>query len=158
MKLLAIDPGLSYTGYAVIERKDSKLILLVADVIVLRQKFTIPQKLKIIYDELRYLAEEHQITDLALETAFLGKNAATFTKLGYIRGLLYLLSETNSLCIHEFAPQVVKKAVTGHGFSDKEDVAKMVKRRFPSLKEVKRSDITDAVAIGLCAIACMKPD
>lgn len=156
MKLLSIDPGLSCTGYAVFEKKDSKLLLLVADMIVLRKKFTIPQKLKIIHDELSYLIAEHDITDIALETPFLGKNAATFTKLGYIRGLVYLLSEVNTAAIHEFAPQVVKKSITGHGFSDKDEVARAVRKRFPQLGEIRKNDITDAIAVGLCAIACKK--
>lgn len=152
MKLLAIDPGLSFTGYAIFSRGNGKTVLLAADVIKVKSSLSIPAKLKFLYDTCNEMIGKNEITDLAIETPFLGKNAATFTKLGYIRGLLYLLSEAHLLTLHEFAPQVVKKAVTGSGRSDKEVVARIMKARFPELSNANRLDVTDATAVGLCAL------
>lgn len=152
MRLLAIDPGLYFTGYAVFVRDGSATLLLAADAIKVKGTLSIPQKLKFLYDTLNNMICEYEITDIALETPFLGKNAATFGKLAYIRGTLYLLSEIHSLQIHEFAPQEVKKAVTGVGNADKESVARVMRSRFPKLKVSVRTDVTDAVAIGMSAI------
>ncbi len=156
MKLLAIDPGLSFTGYAVYVRDGQKTLLLAADVIKVKSTLSIPAKLKFLYDSINDMVCDHEVTDLAIETPFLGKNAATFAKLGYIRSVLYLLSEVHSLSLHEFAPQVVKKAITGNGHADKDMVARVMRRLYPKLIDSRRTDVTDAAAVGMCAIYLMK--
>ncbi len=161
MKLLAVDPGLSFTGYAIFsydahaKRGETKNILLLADVIKLKQALSIPQKLKFIYDFLNDMICDHEITDISLETPFLGKNAATFGKLSYIRSLLYLLSQVHDLSLHEFPPQVIKKIITGNGHADKDSVARVMRKHYPLLIDARRTDVTDAAAIGLCAILLM---
>jgi len=151
MKLLSIDPGLSFTGYAIFDRGPDRPILLSANVIKLKNTLSIPAKLKFLYDTFNDMICDYEITDIAIETPFLGKNAATFTKLGYIRSVVYLLSEVHSLGLHEFAPQVVKKAVTGFGASDKDAVARVMRRMYPILIDIRRTDVTDAAAVGTCA-------
>lgn len=157
MKLLAIDPGLSFTGYALFATEGPTLVLLDANVIKVKSTLSIPQKLKFLYDTITDLICDHEITDIAIETPFLGKNAATFTKLGYIRGIVYLLTEIHSTAIHEFAPQTVKKAVTGVGTADKDQVARVMRRFFPRLIDARRTDVTDAAAIGMCVILTKAP-
>jgi crossover junction endodeoxyribonuclease RuvC len=49
----------------------------------------------------------------------------------------------------EYTPLQVKKAVTGNGKAQKEQVAFMVKRILNIKKEIKPLDITDAIAIAL---------
>ena len=156
MKILAIDPGLYFTGYAVLEKEGSRVSLIAADVIKVKSGLTIPQKLKFLYDTINEMVCDYEVTDLAFETPFLGKNAATFTKLGYIRGALYLISEIHLLTRHEFAPQAIKKAITGYGNADKEAVARIMRKRFPRLIDSRRLDVTDAAAIGMCAIYMLK--
>jgi crossover junction endodeoxyribonuclease RuvC len=157
MKLLAIDPGLSFTGYALyVKDENKKIILLKADVIKIKSTLSIPAKLKFLYDIGNEMICDHEVTDLALETPFLGKNAATFAKLGYIRSVLYLLSEVHDLSLHEFPPQVVKKAVTGDGRADKVSVARVMRRLYPQLIDARCTDVTDAAAVGACAIYLMR--
>lgn len=91
------------------------------------------------------------MTDLALETPFLGKNAQNFLKLGYLRGILYLLTDTHKIHLHEFSPREVKQAVTGFGGAQKDQVARMMYQLFPTLTVQKKDDVTDALAITLCA-------
>ena len=161
MNLLSVDPGLTHTGYAIFEiepvpkrhglPKYESITLKFYDAISPKKKYPIPKKLHDIYFTLFDVIHNHQITDIALETPFLGKNAQSFLKLGYIRGLLLLLAEVHGLAVHEFPPQVVKKAVTGNGFSDKQAVFEAVQRVFPYLEEPKLYDISDAIAVGICA-------
>lgn len=156
MKLLAIDPGLSFTGYAIFAQDGKEAILLAADVIKVKHTLSLPQKIKYLHDTFTELATDHEITDIAIETPFLGKNPATFTKLGYIRGTIYLLAENHFLTLHEYAPQVVKKAVTGNGHADKEIVARAMRRLYPKLIDSRRTDVTDAAAVGMCMMLVNK--
>jgi len=69
-----------------------------------------------------------------------------------LRGILYLLANQHQLQLHEFSPREVKQAVTGYGAARKEQVARVIMQLFPRLKEPKKEDVTDALAIGLCSI------
>jgi crossover junction endodeoxyribonuclease RuvC len=98
---------------------------------------------------------DYKITDLALETPFLGKNIQTFLKLGYLRGILYLLSDMHALSIHEFSPRQIKVSVTGFGGATKEQVALMILAMFPALNalgKIEKNDVTDAMAVSICGL------
>ena len=90
------------------------------------------------------------VSDVSLETPFLGKNAQNFLKLGYLRGILYLLANQNNLKIHEFAPREVKVSITGFGGASKDQVARVVLQLFPALRMPSKTDVTDAIAVTLC--------
>lgn len=152
IKILSVDPGLSHTGIAILSVTPGHSVLEDVRVINLKRQWTVQFKLYEIYFSIFQIIKENNITDIALETPFLGKNAATFIKLGYIRGILLLLSEIHGLRLHEFAPQVIKKVITGTGTSDKEAVLKAVQRVFPSFQTPDYYDISDAIAIGLTAL------
>lgn len=151
MKVLAIDPGLKSTGYAILEQESKSIRLIEADAIVSDATMTVQRKIHNIYFKLFELIHTQGITDLSFETAFMHLNEAAFMKLSCIRGVLYLLAEIHGLEVHEFAPQVIKKIVTGHGHSDKEAVARYVLKLFPKFKPPERNDVTDAIAIGVSA-------
>ena len=97
-------------------------------------------------------SHHRHITDLALETPFLGKNAQNFLKLGYLRGILFLLTERHKLQLHEFAPRAIKQSVTGFGGAEKDQVARVIMQLFPRLQHQEKYDVTDAIAITLCGL------
>ena len=79
----------------------------------------------------------------------------TFLKLGYLRGVLYLLANQNKLNIHEFSPRQVKISVTVYGGASKDQVAMMILRMFPKLNElgkIEKNDVTDAMAVSICGL------
>ena len=95
---------------------------------------------------------QFHITEVALETPFMGKNAQNFLKLGYLRGILLLLSQRNGCLVREFAPRQVKTAVSGFGGAEKDQVMNCILRLFPRMNIPARYDITDAIAVALCAL------
>jgi crossover junction endodeoxyribonuclease RuvC len=153
MRLLSVDPGLINTGWAVLEYspKPESYTLKKCGVISPNPKWPIPKRLKTIHDGINDIVIEFDITHIALETPYLGKNAQSFLKLGYIRGLLLLISEVHALTVFEYAPQVVKKAISGYGYTDKPAIALLLKRLMPGLQMPEKYDITDAIAVGVCA-------
>jgi crossover junction endodeoxyribonuclease RuvC len=72
-------------------------------------------------------------------------------KLGYLRGITYLLASQHKIPLQEFAPRQVKAAVTGYGAASKEQVALVIARLFRGLEQPKKLDMTDAIAVTLCA-------
>ena len=155
MVILGIDPGCICAGYAVIS-KDGQRVM-VNDYGCLKQSSTksLPDRVRVFHDFLLEKITTYRITHVALETPFLGKNAQNFLKLGYLRGIVYLLASQHSLEILEFAPMQVKSAVTGFGGATKEQVARIIKQLFPALVWTSgedKYDVTDALAVTLCAL------
>lgn len=153
--MLGIDPGFTVTGFALLKKANNKTNLIDAGYLKLPASESLPVRIKLFHDTIQQKITQHQVTNLALETPFLGKNTQSFLKLGYLRGVLYLLASQHELSLHEFSPREVKLAVTGFGGASKEQVSAMVKRLFPNilkLSNVTKQDVTDAVGIGLAGI------
>lgn len=161
MTILGIDPGFSVTGFGVLKKQSNNIVLL-TDYGDLRMPSTksLAVRIGIFHDFFTEKIERWQITDLALETPFLGKNSQTFLKLGYLRGILYLLANRHQLILHEFSPREVKQSVTGFGGADKDQVARVVLKLFPRIKAcpepgrrgLDKQDVTDALAVTLCGL------
>ena len=151
--IIGVDPGLRVAGYSVLRCDARRTAILECDYIKMDIKAHLSERVKRFHDRIAELILEYQATMIALETPFLGKNAQTFLKLGYLRGILYLLAAQNELVLNEFAPRQVKACVAGTGAASKESVALALFRLFPQLTTLKvtvRNDVTDALAVGLC--------
>lgn len=150
--ILGIDPGLRISGYSILH-KQQKTILLDCGYLQLPHKEEIPVRIELFYNFFEQKIIKWGITDLSIETPFLGKyNSQTFLKLGYLRGIMYLLARKQSLLLHEFSPREVKQAVTGFGGAEKDQVARVIMQLFPMLETPKKLDVTDALAVALCGL------
>jgi len=152
MIILGIDPGLRFSGFGILQKNQQRSLLLDYGLLKLSPKKKLQERVHIFYDFFTEKIKTCNVTDVALETPFLGKNAQNFLKLGYLRGLLYLLSAQHNLAVHEFSPRQVKKSVTGYGGASKEQVARMILRLFPKMEPPKKDDVTDALAVTLCGL------
>ena len=154
MVVMGIDPGFGYTGYGIAQQDSNHRISKIIDYgyLKLLPKDNLTARIKQFYDFFQLKIKTHQVTDLVIETPFLGKNAQVFLKLGYLRGVLHLLSAQNQLNLHEFSPRQIKLSVTGFGGASKEQVARAILHFVPGLTQPKKLDVTDAIAITLCGI------
>lgn len=152
MIILGVDPGFSFTGFGVLKQEKGKSFLLDYGYLKMSSKKKLPERVGIFHTFLKEKIETLHVSAIALETPFLGKNAQNFLKLGYLRGILYLLSDCYSLPLHEFAPREVKRSITGYGGASKDQVARVVLKLFPKMEMPKRDDVTDALAITLCGL------
>lgn len=151
MIVLGIDPGFRFAGFGILRKEGGKAYLLDYGYLKLPQKDSLSMRTKLFYDFFKEKIKTHSVDHLSLETPFLGKNAQNFLKLGYLRGILYLLSAQHNLKLHEFAPRQVKLALTGFGGASKEQVARVILRLF-KIESPKKDDVTDALAVTLCGL------
>jgi crossover junction endodeoxyribonuclease RuvC len=150
--ILGVDPGIVCAGFSVASVEQGRVMLLDYGYVKMSSSMSIPERLSTLHDAFSSKIEQFHVTDLVFETPFLGKNAQNFLKLGYVRGILYLLSHRYKLVIHEFSPREVKRAITGSGAAEKEQLARVLLRLFPGLELPDRYDVTDAIALSLCGI------
>jgi crossover junction endodeoxyribonuclease RuvC len=150
--MLGIDPGFGVTGFGIIKHEQGKLVLLDYGFLKMNPAKSLSERVKLFHDFFKDKIIIHSVTAIALETSFLGKNAQSFLKLGYLRGTLYLLAAQHNALLHEFSPSEVKQSLTGFGGASKEQVAHMMLRLFPRLQVPEKLDVTDALAITLCGV------
>jgi crossover junction endodeoxyribonuclease RuvC len=150
--ILGVDPGFRYAGFGIIKKEGSQALLLDYGHLAMSSS----DSLIIRIGQFHHFFEEKVITwgvtVIALETPFLHKNAQNFLKLGYLRGILYLLASQHKTTIQEFAPTEVKQSVTGFGGATKDQVARVVLQLFPGMEMPKKEDVTDALAVTLCGL------
>ena len=152
MVILGIDPGTRIAGFGILKKEKGQGILLECGYLSLPATKTIVQRLRIFHDFFKGKIEQHSVTHISLETPFLGKNAQNFLKLGYLRGILYLLADQHSILIHEFTPTQIKQTITGFGGAPKEQVARVIFQLLPNIEKPKKEDVTDALAVMLCGL------
>lgn len=153
--VLGIDPSLTITGFAVLTHKNYAPKVLDVGFVALHKLKDLNAKLALFEEFLLQKLMQFNINRLCVETPFLGKNAQTFLKLGYLRGILLLTAHKHTIPLSHFAPRSVKQAVTGYGGASKEQVAQALGSLFPQLRQFTKTtvnDVTDAMAIALCGI------
>jgi crossover junction endodeoxyribonuclease RuvC len=148
--VLGIDPGTLVTGYGVILRNRNTLQLLGCGTVRNSASDSMPLRLKKIYTELCSVIAAYHPDELAIESAFYGKNAQSALKLGHARGVAILAAVESEIPTTEYSPREVKKAVVGNGSASKEQVQYMVKSMLRLSKASMVLDTSDAIAIAIC--------
>lgn len=146
--ILGIDPGSRITGYGIIE-SDGNHSVYIASGCVHTQSDTLPERLKIIFESVRQLVDEHQPHVMAIEQVFVSRNAGSALKLGQARGAAICAGVSRGLSIGEYSPRTIKQAVVGTGKADKTQVQQMVKVLL-NLSGIPPNDAADALAVALC--------
>ncbi len=148
MLLLAIDPSLRGTGFAVLEGSNTKARCLEYGVIHNPLKISAAACLMAIHDRLTEVIKKYQPEAMAIEKIIYVQNHTIAIVLGSARGVALLAAAQGGLTIHEYPPKRVKQSVVGRGAAAKNQVAFMV-RALLGLTETPSSDAADAMAIGL---------
>lgn len=152
MIILGVDPGFQVTGYGIVQKEYGKSHLIDCGYLKMSSTKTLSYRIGVFHDFFTEKIMNRHVDTIALETPFLGKNAQNFLKLGYLRGILYLLANKHDLPIYEFSPTEVKSSLTGFGGASKEQVARVILRLFPQLQAPEKADVTDAIAVTLCGL------
>lgn len=155
-KLIAIgvDPGLSKTGYAVVEVNDKRGIAREWDTLSTDPKESTPKRLQSIFLNFEKILQKWDAQILILEDVFmLPKFPKAALQLGAVRGVLALAAANKNMVIIELKPTEVKMALTGNGRANKDQVERAV-RKILSLKDkVKPEHASDALALALVGLS-----
>ena len=155
MKILGIDPGSRFCGYAIIEANLGKNSLIEAGLIKIKPS-SLQYQITELCEGLDLIFKTHKFDEVAIEDIFFAYNPKSVLKLAQFRGALSLKILQLHGDFSEYTPLQVKKAVTGNGKAAKEQVAFMVKRLLGIQKDIKPLDVTDAIAVALTHAANMR--
>jgi crossover junction endodeoxyribonuclease RuvC len=143
MRVLGIDCGGEYTGYAVVEQDEAgRMTAVCYGAVRLKPKDPLEARLLQVWNELRAQIEAHRPDMVAIEDVFYGPNPKSMLKLGEVRGVAMLAASSRGLGVAPYAPLAVK--------AEKSQVQHMVARLL-NLPEIPHpADAADALAIAIC--------
>jgi crossover junction endodeoxyribonuclease RuvC len=148
--VLGIDPGISNTGFGVVERRGNKLLALDGGVCRTAPELPIERRVAAIAGHVEQLIERHEPDALAIESIYFGKNAQTAFAVGQARGAILASAGRAGVEVHSYTPQQIKLAVCGRGGAGKEQVQRMVCAMLGLQGEVPEDHAADALAVGIC--------
>ena len=149
MFVLGVDPGLSTTGYGLVESSYPPSAI-VAGVVRTEKHRDISARLDELYRGITQVIADHQPDVVAVETVFTNRNLQTAMSVGRASGVVLLAAAQARLPVFEYVPTAIKAAVTGDGSANKQQVQQMVKRLLRLAEAPKPADAADALAIALC--------
>jgi crossover junction endodeoxyribonuclease RuvC len=149
IRILGVDPGLSATGWGVIEVAGSRLSYRACGVIATTTELALARRLAFIHRELADLVAEHAPDEGAVEETFVNRDPRSALKLGQARGVALAALALAGLNVAEYAANLVKKTVVGTGAAAKDQVEMMVRRLLPGAT-IRRADAADALAVAIC--------
>jgi len=156
MRILAVDPAIRHTGYAIVEGDNRQQQCLDYGVISFKANIKQSRCLQGINQHLSHLIEKWQPQQLVMEKIIFVQSIDTAIIMGSARAAGMMAAAAAGMPIYEYSPRSVKLAVTGRGGASKDQVAFMVRALY-KLTATPPADAADALAIAYAHLNASDP-
>lgn len=150
MRVLGLDPSSRSTGFGIIEFSNDLYRVLEYGTIKPQRRQLFQEKLNTIKLAVERLIDRHKPEEVAIENPFYAQNIKTAITLGQVRGAVLVAIAGRGVALFEYSPLEIKKAVTGYGQADKNQVKVMVKALLHLDEADLEEDASDALACAFC--------
>ncbi|RKW23651.1 crossover junction endodeoxyribonuclease RuvC [Candidatus Gracilibacteria bacterium] len=147
MIILGIDPGTTTVGYCLLEDKNSKIKIIDYGVLKTAPKINLEIKLLEIGTDLVELIKTHKVEKIVIEKLYFQTNKKTAIDVAQARGVVMYEAIKNNLKIEEYTPLQVKKAITGNGKANKNQLKNAIKILFGLEEAPFYDDAADALGM-----------
>jgi crossover junction endodeoxyribonuclease RuvC len=148
--ILGIDPGSIVLGYALIAANASSYRLIQMGVFQIGKAGDHFERLREVFSEITNLIREYEVSEMAIEAPFFGKNVQSMLKLGRVQGVCIAAAMGLHVSVEEYAPRFVKQSITGRGAASKTQVWAMLENLVTGLDKDLPLDASDALSVALC--------
>jgi crossover junction endodeoxyribonuclease RuvC len=148
VRILGLDPGSRICGYGVIDQRGDELAYVECGVLTAPEARPMEERLGEIARGLREVIAELRPAVAAVEDVFSRQNVRSALALAQARGMALAVIGLEGLSVASYPPASVKKAVSGSGRADKDQIARMVQTLI-GLRSLPRADATDALAVAI---------
>jgi crossover junction endodeoxyribonuclease RuvC len=151
MRILGIDPGLSITGYGLIETASPSPRLIDAGTLRNRAGLPLEKRLHELYQGAGEVIKEGRPDMVAVEALFSNyRHPTAGIQMGHARGVLFLAAAEAGLPVFSYEPARVKKSLTGSGRATKRQMQNMIQSVFSLEAPPDPPDVADAIAVAMC--------
>ncbi len=141
----AIDPGTRKVGFCVVDGTGRAVEMGV----IAPKGRNLPERLLQIQEGIDRLFARHRPVEVAVETPYVGRNAASALTLAAGRALALTSAARVGAKVFEYTAPEAKRAVTGSGASGKSSVQRVIQLLF-GLASPPPPDAADAAALAIC--------
>ena len=150
MSILGVDPGLTATGYGIMDAGPPRLRLIAAGAIRPVRSQPLAERLGCIHASLSQLIIRYHPETVVLEKLFTHHaHVTTAALMAHARGVACLAAQEHGLPLAEYSPTHVKKSLTGNGAASKDQVARMVGQWLQHTDPSWSADAPDALALAI---------
>ncbi len=150
MRVLGIDPSSQSTGFGIIDYDEERYSVRTYGTIRPSRRLPFHKKLNEIRERLEELIATHEPEEVAIENPFYARNIKTALALGQVRGAVLVAVAAHHCSLYEYSALEIKKAVTGYGQADKQQVNTMVRALLRLEDDSVGQDASDALATAYC--------
>ncbi|MGI9666979.1 MAG: crossover junction endodeoxyribonuclease RuvC [Acidimicrobiia bacterium] len=150
MFVLGIDPGLTRTGYGVVEVLAGTERAVAAGVIRTDPSIPVAYRLVELQTDILSVLDEHPVDAAAIEQVFVNRNRNTAMAVARASGVLMAAIADRGVDVSEYSPSQMKMAITGNGSAGKDQVEAVVAMRLGLGSVSGPADVADALGVALC--------
>lgn len=152
MRVIGIDPGISHTGFGIVDASQGQKLQAVASgVIRTESRLSFVERLCRLHRELGALFLRWRPDHMAIESVFFAHDPRSALMLGHARGVVVLSAALAGIPVFEYSATEIKKAVCAYGHAGKSQVQAMVKTLL-GLERTVANHAADALATSICHI------
>lgn len=153
VRIIGIDPGLLRTGWGVIETDGVRLSYLASGTVRPKPDIALADRLAALFAGLDEALGRWRPHEAAVEQTFVSRDGLATLKLGQARGVALLAPARAGMTVAEYAPNAVKKTVTGSGHAEKPQIRAMIGLLLPKAAP-DSDDAADALAVAITHAHC----
>ncbi|QGU04746.1 Crossover junction endodeoxyribonuclease RuvC [Corynebacterium comes] len=148
---MGIDPGLTRCGLSVVQAGHGRAVVPVA-VGIVRTPATadLAERLLRLSTGVNQWMDDYRPDVVAVERVFERGNVSTVIHTAHASGVLVLAAAQRGIPVHMYTPSEVKKAISGNGRADKNQMTTMITRILGLTEPPKPADAADALALAVC--------
>ncbi|MDX2265119.1 MAG: crossover junction endodeoxyribonuclease RuvC [Hyphomicrobiales bacterium] len=148
IRIIGIDPGLRRTGWGVIDWDGVRMAYVASGAVTSEAGEPLAARLCALFAGLDTVLAAWGPREAAVEQTFMTRDGQATLKLGQARGVALLAPARAGLTVAEYAPNLIKKTVTGAGHAEKEQIRVMLGFLLPRARP-DSADEADALAVAI---------
>ena len=151
---MGVDPGLTATGFGVLEARAGGVVVVDAGVISTSAGQSLEARLNAIYGAVHRVIEGQAPGLLIVEDLYTEyKFPRTAVLMGHARGVIYLAARQLGVAVLALTPSEVKRAVTGNGSAGKAQMQRAVQTLLGLESLPCPSHVADALGLAMTGMA-----
>jgi len=150
VRVIGIDPGLTVTGFGIVEREQGRLRAVEYGAVRTPADLPAAARLARLRAALDDVMKNAGADVAAVERLFFNANARTAMAVGQAAGIALACAAERGLDVHDYTPLEVKLSVVGFGGATKQQVQAMVAALLGLDGPPRPADAADACALAIC--------
>lgn len=150
MFVLGIDPGLTRTGYGIVDVRGGGERFVMAGVIRTDPARSVGSRLVELRDDVLGVLGDYAVDAAAIEQVFVNRNRNTAMAVARASGVIMATIASRGIEVAEYSPSQMKMTITGSGSADKDQIAAVVAMRLGLPSVEGPADVADALGVAMC--------